>query len=78
VYTFRKKETGEMSLTISKLSDNRLSQRAVDPKLHLLQSIDKELSNKVESRFTGKVIFTLNISQGGIGQCSVQTDTRLS
>jgi hypothetical protein len=67
-----------MGLTISKISNERLSQRAVDPKLHLLQSIDKELSNKVETGFTGKVIFTLNISQGGIGQCSVQTDTRLS
>ncbi|MEW5801764.1 MAG: hypothetical protein AB1847_06620 [bacterium] len=67
-----------MRITIDKICDNRLSERANDPKVHLLQSIDKELSNKVASRFTGKVIFVLNLSQGGIGQCSIQTDTKLN
>ncbi|MEW6379794.1 MAG: hypothetical protein AB1611_09320 [bacterium] len=67
-----------MRVTADKVSDVRQFVRAADPKSHLLQSINREISNKVESGFTGKLIFVLNLSQGGIGQCSIQTDTRLN
>ncbi|MCL6583871.1 MAG: hypothetical protein K6U11_09565 [bacterium] len=64
--------------TDNKVSDVNSFARYNDSKSHVLQSINKEISNKIESRFTGKLIFVLNLSQGGIGQCSIQTDTRLN
>jgi len=49
-----------------------------DKKAQWIQRIEKQILEYARLRFTGKLIFALNMSQGGITDGSIQTDSKLN
>ena len=50
----------------------------VDKKAQWIQKIEKQILEYAKLKFTGKLIFALNMSQGGITEGSIQTDSKLN
>jgi len=50
----------------------------MDKKAQWMQKIEKQLLEYTKLKFTGKVVFALNMSQGGITDGSIQTDSKLN
>lgn len=44
----------------------------------LIKKIVSVLSKWIDGKKTGKVTIEINLSQGGVGQCRVRTERRLS
>jgi hypothetical protein len=49
-----------------------------DKRVQWIKRIEKQILEYGKLRFTGKVVFALNVSQGGITDGSIQTDSKLS
>jgi hypothetical protein len=50
----------------------------IDKRMQWIQKIEKQILEHARLRFTGKLVFALNMSQGGITDGSIQTDSKLN
>jgi hypothetical protein len=49
-----------------------------DKRMQWIRRIEQQIVEHTRHRFTGKLIFILNLSQGGITDGSIQTDRKLT
>jgi len=57
---------------------DEVGESKIDKKVQWIQRIEKQVTEHARLRFTGKLVFALNMSQGGITDGSIQTDSKLS
>jgi hypothetical protein len=62
----------------SKMNPPKIPEQDTKKKLQWIQQIEQQISDYTQGRFTGKLVFILNLSQGGITDGSIQTDSKLN
>jgi len=41
---------------------------------NLIKAIGRKLGEQIANKITGQVVFTVNLSQGGIGSCKIRIE----
>ncbi len=68
-----------MGMGVAKVPEiDEVNEGKIDKKVQWIQRIEKQILEYAKLKYTGRLVFALNMSQGGITDGSIQTDSKLS